>query len=164
MDTSSEQKLVSTLIAQHQELREDIAAISAHAASLDRSNADLVYDDLSKFKSDLFQHLKLENETFYVKYLARKRAEGEDVEQLNNFIEQMDIIGEVVTQFLSKYATAESTLNGPSGEFMKQLHEVTDILDVRMETEERSIYQTFLSMPPSSESLRMTEISSAAKR
>ncbi|OGZ04856.1 MAG: hypothetical protein A2845_05180 [Candidatus Lloydbacteria bacterium RIFCSPHIGHO2_01_FULL_49_22] len=164
MDTSSEQKLVSALIAQHQELREDVAAILAHATSLDRSNVDLVYDELSKFKSDLFQHLKLENETFYVKYLAKKRSEGEDIEQLNNFIEQMDVIGEVVTQFLSKYATAESILNSPTGEFMKRLHEVTDILDVRIETEEGSTYQMFLSTPSSSDLPRMTEIPLASER
>lgn len=153
MDAVSEQKLIDTLVFQHQTLRADIAAVSVRAASPGKVGAELIHTGLSKFKEDLFQHLKLENETFYVDFLVKKRQANEDVEQVNNFIEQMDVIGKVVTMFLNKYATVESIMNSPRGEFVRRLSEVTDMLNVRMETEERSVYQSYLQMHPSSSNI-----------
>lgn len=146
MSDINEQELVSTLVFQHQVLRSDIITISVHATSTEEGCAALVLADMSKFKIDLHTHLTLENETFYVDYLDKKRKAHEDVEQLEIFIEQMDVIGKVVTLFLTKYSTVGNIAEGLGDGFEKRLNEIADMLNVRMETEESSVYRTYLDM------------------
>ncbi len=146
MSDVNEQEIVCTLVFQHQVLRSDISTIFTHTSSTEENRAALVLADLLKFKIDLLAHLKLENETFYVDYLDQKRKAHQDVEQLQIFIEQMDVIGKVVTLYLNKYSTADNIAEGLGDGFEKRLNEIADMLSVRMETEEGRVYRAYLSM------------------
>ena len=105
------QELISTLKSQHRTLQTDLALAMKDVSPL---------PDLIKFKNDLLEHLKLENEVFYPDYIDKKTTRGEDVVSTKEFIRQMDDIGKVVIGFLEKYNSSEK-INAAVPDFKKEL-------------------------------------------
>lgn len=139
------QDLISKLKAQHRLLQSDLSLVLDDAnpeAERDYGNTVL---KLTKFKDDLFEHLKLENEALYPDYLDKKRKKGEDITDSTEFIKRMDDIGKAVMDFLGKYNTAEA-IEAALLDFRKELTDVIGTLNVRIETEEEGVFGSYLLM------------------
>jgi regulator of sigma D len=128
------QELISTLKSQHRTLQADLALVLKDVSPL---------PDLIKFKNDLLEHLKLENEVFYPDYIDKKTKRGEDVVKTKEFIRQMDDIGKVVMGFLDKYNTSEM-INASASDFNKELPNIISTLNLRIETEEEGVFDLYL--------------------
>ena len=134
------QELISTLKNQHRILQSDLSS----ALEVNKRGENIILD-LIKFKNDLLEHLKLENETFYTDYLDKKTKKGEEIENTKKFIKEMDDIAKVVMTFLEKYSSSES-INKYITEFNKELPDIISTLNMRIETEEDGVYDIYLSM------------------
>ena len=137
------QELVSTLKSQHRTLQADLALATEDAKSDTESKGVSILSSLTKFKNDLVEHLKLENEVFYPDYLDKKTKRGEDVTNTKEFIRQMDDIGKVVIGFLEKYNTSEK-INAAVSDFKKELPNIISTLNLRIETEEEGVFDLYL--------------------
>lgn len=137
------QELIETLKSQHRKIQSDLRAAYDELKSEGETPSSAIVADLSRFKKDLEEHLKLESEEFYPDYLAKKEARGEDTASAKKFIRMMDDIGEVVMAFLHKYSTEEAVENSRDT-FEDELLEIIDTLNTRIETEEQGIYDIYL--------------------
>ena len=114
------QELIDTLISQHRLLQKYLTS---------ELNLEL-------FKITLDEHLKLEDEQFYPRYMELKKKRGEDLTPTLEFINQMKEIGEKVRYFLENYSEKDT----------EELSKVVDTLNLRIETEEEGVYGVFLAM------------------
>ncbi|MCA9359030.1 hemerythrin domain-containing protein [Candidatus Kaiserbacteria bacterium] len=137
------QELIETLKSQHRKIQSDLRAAYDELKSEGETPSSAIVADLSRFKKDLEEHLKLESEEFYPDYLAKKEARGEDTDSAKKFIRMMDDIGEVVMAFLYKYSTEEAVENSRDT-FEDELLEIIDTLNTRIETEEQGVYDIYL--------------------
>ncbi len=139
--TINSQGLILTLKNQHRALQADLSLVleKIEVGGL----GDEIVLNLTKFKNDLLEHLKLENETFYPDYLEKKIKRGEEVDTTKKFIKEMDEIGKVVIGFLEKYATAE-TISKSLLEFKKELISIINTLNMRIESEEDGVFGLYL--------------------
>jgi len=136
------QELIETLTKQHRKLQKDLT--SALEKSNDISNKkDEILIELTTFKTDLLEHLELENGTFYPAYLEKKKELGESIQSTEEFINKMSEIGEKVFAFLNKYSTTETIKENPTN-FTNELSTITATLNTRVETEEEGVYGVFL--------------------
>jgi regulator of sigma D len=138
------QELIVKLKEQHLTLQADLASALEYANSLDGMDSRVILEVLQKFKTDLTEHLQLENENFYPDYFNKKSLLDSDVDSEQIFHGKMNEIGTAVMNFLDKYSTPES-LNNPS-EFKTELSGIIDTLKLRIETEEEGIFDIYLSM------------------
>ncbi|MFA4942240.1 MAG: hemerythrin domain-containing protein [Patescibacteria group bacterium] len=138
-------ELIAQLKNQHATLRSDLAAALLEIDSAHDNQGELIVLDLVKFKADLLNHLKLENEVFYPDLLAKKNKMGVDVLDTKHFIAQMDEIGIVVMGFLKKYEFP-ATITGSLPDFKKELLEIIETLNLRIEIEEEGIFDVYLSL------------------
>ena len=129
-------QLIDTLKAQHKNLQEDLNIATLNEAS------DVV-QALNKFKTDLVSHLRLENETFYVDLLKIMSGKGQNTENTEKFILEMKDIEKVVLGFLDKYNSPES-LTGNKETFSVELQGIIKALNLRIESEEEGVYETYL--------------------
>jgi hypothetical protein len=138
-------ELINTLKSQHRTLQNSLKSITVvleHDLNSPQK-ANLILTELNKFKQELDAHLKLENETFYKDYFAKKQALGGDVDKDQEFMNQMNEIGKKVMEFLNKYdqsAKIESSLIS----FGLDLKAISAVLNTRIETEEEGIYSLYL--------------------
>jgi len=139
------EELISTLKTQHRTLQADLAQALNDATSGTGGKGATIVSALAKFKTDLLEHLKLENGEFYPDYLEKKIKRGEDVTGTKEFIRQMDDIGKAVMGFLDKYNTAES-IDVSLPTFQEELPGIIRTLNVRIETEEEGVYGIYLLM------------------
>ena len=137
------QELVSTLKSQHRTLQADLALATEDAKSDTESKGVSILSSLTKFKNDLVEHLKLENDVFYPDYLEKKIKKGEDISSTKEFIRQMDDIGKVVMGFLDKYKTPEA-INTAISDYKKELFNIVGTLNIRIETEEEGVFDLYL--------------------
>ena len=138
------QELVTKLKEQHLTLQADLVSALEYARVPETIDGVLILEVLRKFKTDLTEHLQLENETFYPDYFNKKSLLNSDVDSEQIFHEKMNEIGTAVMNFLDKYSIPES-LNNPS-EFKAELSGIIDTLKLRIETEEEGIFDIYLSM------------------
>lgn len=137
------QELITTLKNQHRSLQFDLSlALENSRIETEKEDKNILFD-LEKFKKDLSEHLKLENEVFYPDYLAKKLKNGEDITKTEEFISQMIVIGDKVTEFLNKYSTPEA-INSNISNFKEELVEIMGILNIRIETEEEGVFEFYL--------------------
>jgi len=138
-------RLITKLRNQHRALGESLLRVIESSKSTDKDRSKQILLELEKFKEDLMEHLKLENEIFYPDYKNLKIKAGQDVEEIVEFDIQMKAIGEVVLAFLDKYNSVNS-IELSIGEFRKELQSVTDTLNTRIETEEEGMFDMYLLM------------------
>ena len=105
------ENLVTTMIQQHRGLQADVGAIVALYNGNDDVKAEAIFDGVNKFKTDLVEHLKLENESFYVELLEKMKQAKQDTAKTETFIAEMKDIEKVVYAFLEKFSTADSINN-----------------------------------------------------
>jgi hypothetical protein len=132
------EQLVSTLKLQHKGLQADLGGL------FDTTNGADIVAGLAKFKGDLMNHLGLENGTFYAELLKDMKTSGMDTKATEAFIAAMDDIAKVVTAFLEKYAKEESVKD--MAMFRQNLNEIVAALNIRIESEEEGVYETFLTI------------------
>lgn len=137
------QDLIAKLKAQHRTLQADLSSALDDSKLDTGKNGESIVAKLTKFKSDLLEHLKLENEEFYPDYLDKKTKRGEDVITTKEFIRQMDDIGKAVMDFLGKYSSSD-VINTASLSFGEELSGIIGTLNTRIETEEEGLFDLYL--------------------
>jgi hypothetical protein len=141
-ELSFDPELISSLKSDHIRLLEIYSSISV---LLDEGKADELAQPLEEFKALLREHLLTENLKLYV-YL--KYALVNDAKNLNIMIElrkDMQKIGKVVNQFLTRYSEFPWTDELKSS-FPDEFYEIGSVLGERIEREEALLYTLY--MPP----------------
>ena len=140
---SNPQELISTLKIQHRALQADLSIVQDELTKGLSVKTDTVILALTKFRNDLIEHLKLENNEFYPDYLDKKAKRGEDVSSTRDFIKQMEDIGKTVMLFLDTYDNS-AAVNTNLTVFSKALNGVISVLNTRIETEEEGVFGLYL--------------------
>lgn len=139
------QILIATLKKQHHALREDLALVSEALKVETRESQENIVTILARFKQNIIKHVALEDEKFYPSYFKKMRVIGSDVTVNKEFIREMARLIEMVINFLDAYNTWENIASAPL-ECKKQLKQITDMLNVRIEIEEETLYDIYLSL------------------
>jgi regulator of sigma D len=143
----NQQELVSTLVAQHRNLRQILEkTITLSGSSIPLF--DRILESLSEFRENLIEHLDLENNVFYKDYTKKETALGGTAAHANELTRQMDEIAKSVIAFLDSYRTPDQ-IKDSFKQFDKELKRVADTLSLRIEIEEEGIYNVYLSMEAS---------------
>jgi regulator of sigma D len=132
---------VSTLVLQHQNLREilgNIIELTAFPHSV--LQIEML---LSKFRLHLIEHIKLENDVFYKDYLNEKINFSTLIEAYK-FIRQMNAIEKSITEFLDRYQT-EAQIHDSLESFTAEVKIIAEKLSARIEAEEKGIYEIYRS-------------------
>jgi len=132
-------KLIQTLIKQHNQLKGDLGLIFPLFESDKTFNAKTIVGYLKKFQIDLVKHLKLENGTFYVQLLKEMEEKGMKTEDTEEFIGEMKGIEKVVVAFLQQYSDVKE-IKDNKDKFEKELTSIKDQLLIRVESEEEGVY------------------------
>lgn len=141
MNTQEKQELIATMKAQHATIMADLAELHRQA-SLPICDPDSIRAGVERLTRDLTTHLQLEDVTFYPAYMDLKHRKGESTERLEQYIKEMQIISQSVNVFIEH--VLESGACGDAT-FMPQLERITQMITVRIETEEEGPYEKFLS-------------------
>jgi hypothetical protein len=139
------QELIITLKTQHRVLQTDLSFVTENLQSEKEVYSGNIVVFLEKFKMDLLEHLKLENDVFYPDFLNKKTQKGEDVTNTKIFIKDMDVIGTVVMAFLEDYNSPER-ISASIDEFKERMSVITDMLNTRIESEEEGVFGYYLLM------------------
>ncbi len=134
-----QKNIISIMKKQHRTLQEEIGLISELLANNGKTNRKKIFKILMKFKHDLVEHLKLENDVFYVNLLKEMREKGKDISKTKEFISEMTDIQKVVIDFLEKFKDSKSIEN-KIVKFKKKFVEIGEILSIRIESEEEGIF------------------------
>jgi len=140
-----QRNFISTLISQHLSLRASLKIADEDARLSDQSKNEEIFSSLVKFKNDLLEHLKLENEILYPDLLKKMRARNQDTTNTEKFIAEMDDIGKVIMGFLEKYNSSE-LIASQLADFQPQLRDIITTLNLRIESEEEGVFQIYLAM------------------
>ncbi|MCX6795136.1 MAG: hemerythrin domain-containing protein [Candidatus Falkowbacteria bacterium] len=136
----SDQELILLLKSQHLNLRKDLSDVLEGINSDNKDENDLTVLNLNRFKNDLLDHLKLEDEKFYPAYFQKSQYNKEVAQKL---MLQMNQIAEVVINFFKKYENLAEIIDNKNY-FISELLEIVNTLNIRIETEEEGIYELFL--------------------
>jgi regulator of sigma D len=136
-------ELISKLKGQHRVLRADLSVVLNNFNS--SSDSKILVADLLRFKNNLAEHLRVENDDFYPDYLEKQGKKGYDLNNTKKFIAEMVEIGEVIAGFLKRYETPVA-INEARSNFEKDLQEIISVLNVRIETEEEGVFALYLLM------------------
>ena len=132
------QNLVTIMIAQHRILQKDLSAVSVLADD-GKEKCDAIDVLLKQFRSNLANHLELENNTFYKELLQKMKAKNQDTTKTEQFIAEMNIIAKEVINFLDKYNGCEN-IKMNIDVFKPELTEIISVLNLRIESEESGVY------------------------
>lgn len=99
----------------------------------------LIVSSLRSFDLNLSTHRHLEEEVFYPELLRRMEADGLDTFKTIEFIKEMEDIGVLALVFLAKYQDIE-ILEKKLIDFVEELENITQTLNIRIELEEAGIY------------------------
>lgn len=139
------QELITALKSQHRTLQSDLSSALEKTNAEAEDKGENILSDLTKFKTELLAHVKMEGEMFYPDYLHKKTQRGEEIESTKKFINEMDEIAKVVMNFLDKYPSADNINNSLSA-FREELNGIVGVLNVRIETEEEGVFNVYLAM------------------
>ena len=137
MENKSDNIIVK-LIVQHRTLQSDLGIV-ADEIEKPKISASLINESLRKFSADLEEHLKLENDYFYVELIKQMKASGQNTVNTEAFIAEMGTIGVAVKTFLGKYSSASSIDEGID-EFIDEFASIVETLNMRIEVEETGVY------------------------
>jgi regulator of sigma D len=132
------QDLITTLIAQHNELRTQMQRLDSLALP-GKEAADEIVPALAVFKQALLAHLSLENTQFYPVVLEKFKDNKPETETLHRFIEEMKNIEKAVLVFLGKYGAQEAVVSD-SARFRTDLKVMISTLMIRISAEEDGVY------------------------
>ncbi|PLX28383.1 hypothetical protein C0581_02540 [Candidatus Parcubacteria bacterium] len=130
--------IVSQMIKQHRGLQNDLGLVAEELKNK-VFPAEKIINLLDTFKTDLSEHLHLENDVFYKDLLVKMKEKGHDTAKTEQFIDQMKEIEIVVLDFLNKYADEEIILKHQD-DFTSEFNNLVDTLNLRIESEESGIY------------------------
>jgi regulator of sigma D len=137
------QDLIKILKAQHRVLQADLLSAQGFSGSTDANRFEKTLSFLAKFRVDLNEHIKLENDKFYPGYIKKQIERGEEVESTKLFIKKMDEIAMVIMAFLDKYLAA-GDIEKNLFNFKKELSGIIGTLNTRIETEEEGLFDLYL--------------------
>ena len=134
----TEKNIVLTLISQHRVLQKELGGV-AEELKMENPSGNKIKKLLDIFAKDLMAHLELENNTFYKELLKKMKEKGQDTTKREQFIGEMDEIGEKVLKFLENYKE-EAVIEKEIKEFQSNFEGIVDILVLRIESEEAGVY------------------------
>jgi regulator of sigma D len=134
----TEKNIVLTLISQHRVLQKELGGV-AEELKMENPSGNKIKKLLDIFAKDLMAHLELENNTFYKELLKKMKEKGQDTTKTEQFIGEMDEIGEKVLKFLENYKE-EAVIEKEIKEFQSNFEGIVDILVLRIESEEAGVY------------------------
>ena len=106
--------LITTLIAQHNELRAQMRHLDVLALSGKNAAGETV-TALAAFKQTLAAHLLLENTQFYPVVLEKFKQKETETKSLLRFIEEMKSIEKTALSFLGRCDIAEAIVDQSGG-------------------------------------------------
>ncbi|XOU94985.1 MAG: hemerythrin domain-containing protein [Candidatus Kerfeldbacteria bacterium] len=130
--------LITTLVAQHRELQNNLKCV-ADQLKIELPEISKINECLEEFSVNLTEHLKLENDTFYVNLLKVMKEKGQDTTKTEKFIAEMNDIAIVVMEFLNKFK-GEEKIKAQIDSLKNELPAIIDTLGLRIETEEAGVY------------------------
>ncbi len=133
-------EIISTLIKQHIKIKQDMD-ITLSLIDLDNkdTSAKSVHEAMNNFIADLQEHLKLENDVFYVELLDSMKTAKQDISKTGMFIEEMKGIEKSFLNFYKQFDTEEKIKNNLEL-FKEQFEQIKNILIIRIESEEAGVY------------------------
>ena len=133
------ESIVSILKQQHAELFSNLNNISSALGVSSNVDMDKIFKILDMFKTNLIEHLKLENEVFYVQLLEKMRQKELDTRKTEEFIAEMKNIEREVLVFFEEYKDIDSARND-LGAFKNKFEELKEALRLRIESEEMGVF------------------------
>lgn len=143
MNTEEKKALIKTMKAQHVQLALDLEELRGLATSEAPEHA-VVAAGLVRFTAHLAEHLELEDGTFYPAYIAQKRQRGEDTERVTQYMKEMQVIAKAIGVFVESALPEGIETAEAVARFTPQLKRISQMLAVRIETEEDGPYEKFL--------------------
>jgi regulator of sigma D len=138
--------LVTQLREQHEHLRSAITSVTELGAQTPFP-AQQIATALTSFKTQLDEHLAIEDTTFYPELLRAMKADEMDASVTEEFISQMAAIGAQVYGFLARYGSQEY-LTSHAEQFRSELADIVHALAARMYAEDRSVYALYEQLHP----------------
>ena len=130
--------IVSAMIEQHRSLQKDLEKV-ADELNNEKPESVEIGKLLKHFTNDLTEHPHLENEVFYVDLLRKMKNKGQNTAKTEQFIAEMNEIGNTVMAFLGKYKDPAS-IETEIVSFKKDLLGIIPALNLRIESEESGVY------------------------
>ncbi|GBE17038.1 hypothetical protein BMS3Abin15_00872 [bacterium BMS3Abin15] len=140
MNKDEKKELISTLINQRNNLREELGFIYNQVTKNNSYSAEEILKRLGKFSQDLTEHVDLENEVLYVELLKNMKVKGEDTAMTEGFIGEMKNIEAEIKVFLEIYKDVAS-IEYNSSEFEHEFSKVRRTLVLRIDMEESGIFK-----------------------
>ncbi len=134
------EKIVKTLVSQHNELRVLLRQIEEDA--LRSKDGDSLVEAHGTFLKKLEEHLLLEDECFYPKILEgmkQKNVSSEQIDKTKMFIKKMKDIEVEVIRFFDAYKTSEA-IRESKDSYLRELKDIMATLIMRIEAEEDGVY------------------------
>ena len=130
--------IILAMVEQHRGLQKRVGVV---LQELQENSIDIakISQGLKQFNQDLAEHLKLENEVFYINLLKDMKNSGQDITQTEQFIAEMEGIGKAVGLFLKKYDTP-TKVKEQIEEFKLEMPGIGNALNLRIESEEAGVY------------------------
>ncbi len=130
--------LIFKLKRQHIELKGILSGIKTKIHSPQADGREIIAR-LSKFKSALARHLKLENETFYPAVLEKIKNRGLDTAETEKFIGEMKKLEKEVLDFIGTYKNPER-IEKDGGVFVGEFDFIVSSLAIRISAEEDGVF------------------------
>lgn len=143
MNAIEKKALVEKMKVQHAQLARDLEELRVLAFA-QSGDVDVFKSKLRKFKVNLEAHWHLEDHTFYVEYINMKRARNQNTDRITTYIKEMQVISKAVRMSVDTYLAKDASGEDAIKVFVPQLKRITEILQVRIETEEERPYVDFL--------------------
>ncbi|NQU83614.1 MAG: hypothetical protein HQ536_02790 [Parcubacteria group bacterium] len=131
--------IVDTLIEQHKILQNELDVILDLCVDTRSEDCKEIFSTLKKLEIDLVNHLKLENETFYVQLLEKMEQKGLNTQDTVKFRDEMNVIGKEVYDFFGKFKEEALIKNNISG-FKKDFVGIREAIILRVESEEAGVF------------------------
>lgn len=130
---------IPQLVEDHRSL---VALFVAVKKANEAGDFPAVQKALQEFQMALNMHLAVENAKFYA-YLRRTLHENSpEMRIMNDFFDEMQEIGKVVTRFLRQYTLADFTAQIQAA-FSQELDAIGAALSSRIDREEQTLYKLY---------------------
>lgn len=130
--------IISILIKQHEILEKEINS-AVKMSSSENFKPNQLLERLKIFRDDLNEHMKLENNYFYVELLKKMKSRNLNTANTEKFIAEMDVLAKAIYSFLDKFRTIEKIQKNLT-KLKKEIMEIRDDLILRIETEEAGVF------------------------
>ncbi len=132
--------IIEVLKKQHIEIEKILQDIERELETSEKINADLIHQELEKFKKIVQEHISIEDNEFYPSLLQKMEELKEDTTEIKNFIERINIILENVYNFLNNYGTVEKIKESEINIFKASFIRMMSRIEIRINAEELFVY------------------------